>query len=117
MKTKNETLQGHTPGPWYVSPCKPEDGTRWIHGRDMDGFPLALATVEKYGMDHEQSVVDADARLIAAAPTMLKALEELAAIGEGGAVMRHETGKTTWSALDAVKEIARAAIAKARGAS
>jgi len=59
------------------------------------------------------SEVKANAALIAAAPELLSALKELAAIGEGGVVLRSETGKPRWSALDAVKTIARAAIAKA----
>ena len=46
---------------------------------------------------------------------LIDALRELAAIGEGGIIERRETGKPTWHALDAVRDIARAAIAKAEG--
>lgn len=46
---------------------------------------------------------------------LLADLRELAAIGEAGVIERRETGKPTWSALTAVKDIARAAIAKANG--
>jgi hypothetical protein len=48
-----------------------------------------------------------------AVPAMVEALRELAAIGGGGVIERRETGKPTWSALDAVQSIARAALAKA----
>ena len=57
----------------------------------------------------------ANARLITAAPDLLGALERLAAIGEAGVVEVRETGKPTWSALEVVKTIARAAIRKAKG--
>jgi len=43
---------------------------------------------------------------------LLSALEAIAKIGEDGVIERRETGKPTWSALDAIKNIAREAIAK-----
>ena len=57
----------------------------------------------------------ANAALIASAPAMLAALHELLAIGEGGVIEFRKTGKRIWCILDAVKEIARAAIAQAEG--
>lgn len=54
------------------------------------------------------------ARLLAAAPEMLGALEELSAIGRAGIIERREPGKS-WYALDEVKRIAGSAIAKAKG--
>ena len=44
---------------------------------------------------------------------LLAALQELAKIGEEGVIERRETGKPTWYALDAVKNIASNAIAEA----
>ena len=44
---------------------------------------------------------------------LVAVLQSLAAIGEGGVIERRETGKPTWHALDAVKNIARAAISTA----
>ncbi len=44
---------------------------------------------------------------------LISALEAIAKIGEDGVIERRETGKPTWTALAAVKEIAREAIAKA----
>ncbi len=58
-----------------------------------------------------------NAILIAAAPDMYAALEKLEQIGEGGVIERIETGIPTWHALDEVKNISRAALAKARGES
>jgi len=57
----------------------------------------------------------ANARLISSAPALLAALRALAEIGAAGVVEKRETGKPTWSALDAVTNIARAAILKAEG--
>jgi hypothetical protein len=57
----------------------------------------------------------ANAALIAASPAMYEALKELAAIGAGGVIARSETGKPTWNAFDAIRDIARAALAQAEG--
>lgn len=43
---------------------------------------------------------------------LISALEAIEKIGEDGVIERRETGKPTWSALEAVKDIAREAIAK-----
>lgn len=56
-----------------------------------------------------------DAQLIAAAPVMLAALKELAAIGAAGVIERRETDKPTWHIISAIKAIAGEAIAKAEG--
>ncbi len=50
---------------------------------------------------------------IVALPDMEEALRRLAEIGEAGIIEKRETGKQTWNALDAVADIARAALAKA----
>lgn len=56
-----------------------------------------------------------DAQLIAAAPVMLAALKELAAIAEAGVIERRETGKPSWNIMDAIKATTGEAIAKAEG--
>lgn len=55
------------------------------------------------------------ARLIAAAPELLQALADILEISQGGVVMRHETGKPTWSAMDEMTKLAQEAILKATG--
>lgn len=55
-----------------------------------------------------------NARLVAAAPELLRALRQILAIAESGVVLRHETGKPTWSAGDETAKIARAAIATSK---
>lgn len=93
---------GHTQGPWK------------LYDRG-DGQTYSRFRVD-YSDGESRSVLANDARKIESVNAdLLAALEELRAIGEAGVIERRETGKPTWSALDAVKEIARAAIAKARG--
>lgn len=84
----------HTPGPWRVGKGGPNMcptvGTE-------KGLMVAMVA---YGDSHP---TQANARLIAAAPDLLEALENLTiAIGMG------------WD-LDGVLEVSRAAIAKAKG--
>ena len=88
----------HTPGPWTI--VDPEAGGWCVQSRDMTskarngGFVSAVCP----GPDGP-----ANARLIAAAPDMLAALERLEAVREPGDEI-------------AALEQARAAIAKAKGA-
>ena len=101
----------HTQGPWrLIGPWE----TLVQAGRA--GRTIELATVAAIGGKVGKEV-RANAHLIASAPALLEALRELAEIGEGGVIERRETGKPIWSALDAIKTIARAAIAKAQGGS
>jgi hypothetical protein len=60
-------------------------------------------------------VQEEDGPMIAAAPAMLAALRDIETIGGAGVIERRETGKPTWHALDAIKDAARAAIARAEG--
>jgi hypothetical protein len=106
----------HTPGPWETPGT--DDGDRVISA-SIKGKRHTLAHV--YGGDdpklnvHTAATRDANARLIAAAPEMLKALRVLALIGDDGVLARIESDKLAWTALNAVRGIARAAISKAEG--
>ena len=84
----------HTPGPWTVRTL---ENFGWNIVHYVGGDRCNLARVAKTSSEE-------DARLIAAAPDLLFALENLLAVknGEGGTVFDSD-------------EIARAAIAKARG--
>jgi hypothetical protein len=62
-----------------------------------------------------EDVTIANARLIAAAPELLEALETILRLAEAGVIHRNETGKPQWSLTDELQTIARAAIQKAEG--
>jgi hypothetical protein len=92
-------MSEHTPGPWFA-----QESIR-------DGWYICARNVEHIVVDsHDVGgfygaiIKDADARLIAAAPELLEALENLLKVHEGeGGTQRH------------AGDIARAAIAKAKG--
>lgn len=103
----------HTPGPWFVGEDRAngiavfwrQDAMicpmRWIDGLHAD----VVARVE------------ADARLIAAAPELLEALRKLANEAHGFRAMAdvYAHGHTNIAVLDERIAIARAIIAKAEG--
>lgn len=60
---------GHTPGPWEVAPPGYVDE----HYAVLDGFGH---TASVYGYPEQEAVALANARLIAAAPELLAALQE-----------------------------------------
>lgn len=104
-----------TPGPWTLSP----KSGRFVIGSDQE--PIYTAHTGR-GLDE----VEANARLIAAAPEMLAALEDLLAVSGGkmaGAKAREltkrfkiETELVTMSEIvEAVWRNAEATVAKARG--
>ena len=90
----------HTPGPWEVRPSSnPKNGTLW---RDV------VSTGCEYSPSYVGEALEADARLIAAAPELLEALDELLAELDSreppqGCIYRDTGGM----------ELARSAIAKA----
>jgi hypothetical protein len=87
----------HTPGPWKVFNNR-EIGPISNDGDQSHGMMLPVAYIEQYDYPNDY---EANARLIAAAPDLLKALQEITAWYE------EEIG------LPAVD--AHAAIAKAKG--
>jgi len=104
MNTKSK----HTPGPWEYRPNKYDD---WGVVRSADGLPVAQACVGRWYKDFDAHRVnktdpgEANARLIAAAPDLLDALEML--------ISNHDNcGQPR---MLNVIPAARAAIAKAKG--
>ncbi len=101
----------HTPGPWRDDPVRDNDTGDFadsrIEIRDDDGGYIARAFAHT-----NHGVLQANARLIAAAPDLLAALEELSdAVGSTAqATMYHYCRR-----VREAQEAARAAIAKARG--
>ena len=100
----------HTPGPWIVTN---DVGAHVIRGADV-----AHTTESGLQFTHRNYVAsiwggyhEADARLIAAAPDLLEALQAL------HARYRKAIGVQHWGAADAEADLmAQAAIAKATGA-
>lgn len=101
----------HTPGPWTIAHSTI---SWWIKAPSDQSGQLAGGALpaDTWHMTREQrreSTAMANARLIAAAPEMLAALEAIEAAPAWGAPDRWETTPTE------VRVLARAAIAKARG--
>lgn len=109
----------HTPGPWRVEAgttliwgnCNPDD-----HSTRGMGYPIAEARINPSGNWSTGPYADegeANARLIAAAPDLLEALESIV-------LMQAENrgdGVKTHLALSHLCVTAQAAIARARGES
>lgn len=101
----------HTPGPWEVvevwSGPASERGLVYARIQGADGsVGFAGAYLSKQGKPDDEC--RANARLIAAAPELLEALEKLSASANNPGVALAELRFT-------VKRITKAAIAKARG--
>lgn len=94
---EQEAGKGHTPGPWTVNPfCAQVESASLT----AEGGLLPVARLLWPTDDRTEAETEANARLIAAAPEMLEALEAVAALLPTKVCNRH--GIT-------------AAIAKARG--
>ena len=105
-------MSEHTPGPWEASEGVPSD----IWHVDMPDRQFSI-TVSRGGDDWDMTVeeVQANARLIAAAPDMLAALEALVKWGErpvsNHPAAKHYCDSGVWNAaIDAIEK------AKAGGA-
>lgn len=95
----------HTPGPWKLS----ESASRVILGKSEHSGLMGVCVMQNAQSEH----YDANARLIAAAPDMLTALEELFK----HCAMIHKYGGEASNVREAdrAQQLALAAIAKARG--
>lgn len=117
-----EAAGEHTPGPWRVEAgttliwgnCNPDD-----HSTRGMGYPIAEARINPSGNWSTGPYADegeANARLIAAAPDLLEALQKLVALHDtfcarhGNQEDAYNLVATRWADFDA----ARAAILKAR---
>lgn len=97
---------GHTPGPWTAYELGAEDGT-WSKWSIVHNGPIAYGGDNGGGPENSK----ATAKLMAAAPELLDALESVLYAADTMAAWDRVTGR-----FDAMREKARAAIAKARGA-
>ena len=107
-------MSKHTPGPWEW------DGGGFVFGPDDSRLRRCpyVAQIRDGGLSED--TLDANARLIAASPDMLAALNGLVGLIEAGGIYNLakgvQLGQTAWfvKATDAVKH-ANDAIAKAEG--
>lgn len=105
--------QEHTPGPWAAEPADMFGDHNIVRG-DSDEA-LAVAAVVSNMRPADQ--VEANARLIAAAPDLLEALRSL--VGNAGALaafayeIRQIAGNTNWQCLMDSIDKADAALRKA----
>lgn len=107
----------HTPGPWRVRTLADDDGEItdcFVAAADVNGFPYDAQILgdDEYRGDVGRML--ADARLIAAAPTLLAACEEAEAVIAQGAAYR---GSGVSVAEERAITALRAAIAEAKGTS
>ena len=100
----------HTPGPWELEEINSDTGNfrHLVPVAEIDGDVISLLTVvEHNGQNFAAVYSKKDARLIAAAPDLLEALQEVS-----------ETFNESWregSTQRRLGDLARAAIAKATG--
>jgi len=101
-------MSKHTPGPWKAQ-LRDGYGGQWEVERQWE--VVATGETERWIADADSltGCDEANARLIAAAPELLEALQEIAECGSASMVAN------VWVELARVQNIARAAIAKATG--
>ncbi len=120
MKKETEDMSTkHTQGPWTINSYQASTDTvnHAILGRaNDDKRTVTIATVYPITDEGQPwSESGLNARLIAAAPELLAALESILSISKAGVIHRNETGKPQWSALDEITKLVDMAIAKAKG--
>lgn len=98
-------MSTYTPGPWVTDDVYKDDIARYVMS-DLVPFPHTIARLE-LGQDRAEQ--EANARLIAAAPELLEALQSLLKWAQG--VHGPRPARINYAGMD----VARAAIAKATG--
>jgi len=98
---------GHTPGPWELI----GDTVMADPRRHLPDTMLGIANIQDHGSDRPLAVHKANARLLVAAPDLLKACEALVAYDD---MIEEDDGKLMMHYADLVR-LSRAAIAKAKG--
>lgn len=93
-------MSKHTPGPWEIEEHY-HFSYRWVSGPKHSQLAQVVWCMEG---DDRSPECEANAHLIAAAPELLEALENLLKVHEGEGGTQHHAG-----------DMARAVIAKAKG--
>lgn len=108
---KKDTQTKHTPGPWFIVGWEIHDRTTYFntHGVRTGETPNSICALHPMPCDN----VDANARLIAAAPELLEALEHFIAFYSDENSNVYKGSMPVF--LRGVRNEARAAIAKAKG--
>jgi hypothetical protein len=116
------TKANHTPGPWIIGSA---EGRVLSHWEGIGYWEIANATITDFRGDSGAryfagGTQEANARLIAAAPNLLEALEELTEIIDKAGLLNLsngvQLGPTAWYVKATERmDYARAAIAKAKG--
>lgn len=115
MTIRNEKHVAHTPGPWKV------DGRAGIYQHDIvgpNGEDIGYANPSDGADESTEYPVDANARLMAAAPDLLDVLKQIASYeGDGDKDgMFLPKPPYSWETVARIAvDLARAAIAKADG--
>lgn len=98
-----ETTSKHTPGPWHLSNLS----HRYVRYRlSTDATGYNICDMDVFGGPPDEK--EANARLIAAAPELLEALEQICNL-------ERRAFREAWDMLQEVDRLARTAIRKARG--
>lgn len=95
-------MSKHTPGPWTFRRARSGEHRWWIEGPGGDEKPWYIAETAGRGQENE-----ANARLIAAAPELLAALQDFIAMGQQYGWDDATTGRAI------LMNVGRRAIAKA----
>lgn len=114
--TATPAAAAHTPGPWRIITQTPYGTPYPIHkifGKTENGHDRYITEINLISDELAQEE-KANARLIAAAPDMLAALEDL--FTHCAMVHKHWGDNSNQKEADAAIKAARAAIAKAKGA-
>ena len=104
QRSEDASHPSHTPGPWHVEIGPDRLAVRRITAFDQSRYPYVARSVCDLPAREdaeEDAALEADARLIAAAPEMLQALERIDA---------NAAESVEW-----IRRVAREAIAKAKG--
>ena len=111
-------MNTHTPGPWEIKLSRDDEGTL-CHIGTPDKIARCgqhVCQINGWGFDYDaDKEQQANARLIAAAPDMLEALEEAIKCGMVPSSSVKDGGAARHSRQVAVADMIRAAIAKATG--
>jgi len=103
----------HTPGPWRLGAIVGSgDGAQQIRS-EAHWIGTVAGESPRTGKSLEEAM--ANARLIIAGPDLLPACERLVGAIEALAIADRGGPSVSWDAIDASQDLARAAIAKARG--